>query len=580
MSIPIGATFSFLELLKSISYNETNKYISKRTTARSVHKSNEDLRILDLFARSGKDKLKNNNSHKIDIYLSIKNSMMTADKGKVLYWLWVNSPPTIGNHFCPYINDTILQIKVLSESNEKEKRLAKGESFGWKIKTLRNRAFLRYYINTSLNDSKHEFKPRSNSFRASKMIPDLEAEEKQMFSDHAYLKIATISGNISSLNMKSSENLLQIEAGFFQNNLFNISEVKETVGFHCESTNYFKCMQEHIEIVYVLKDDHEIITKYSLNDTKVLKNMNNTTSENKMSEQHHKRHRRSNNRIVSSNTDAAIFPTMFTNNIDIEKERSNSTVINYTYKSELPTSQPPFSRPLFKISNNNNNGSARSNKKSALPSTSNSVHLSNGPDLKENDEVFVSNSLTPSSILIPRRENSKLKHNTFSNNTIHYSSYLKSRSKINLKSVYNKQLLTQDTNFYSSSKNLNDATHGSSTQKRNICENWFHISSDSPMITILDVSVHLQEDTLAKDVFGEKKSAKSTNERNSGSDKFDKSNLGTNPQHSVSSLVQCAAQIRLPHGYWPRIKVTVIQGKLQMLFYSFTNFVIIIFMIM
>ena len=568
MPIPISATFSFLQLLKSMSYNETQKDLSNKSTDKSVHKSSENFRILDIFARSEKDNWyynngKDNNSHKIDIYLRIKNIMMTADKGKVLYWVWVNSPPTIGNHFCPYINDTVLKIRMLSESNEKGKRFAKDQSFDWKIKKLRNRAFLRYYINESLNDSKHEFKQRSNFFRASKMIPDFETEEKQMYSDHAYLKIATISGNISSLNMKSLDNLLYIEAGFFQNNLFNIPGVEEIVVSHCKSKKYFKCMQEIIEIVYVLNDDHKITTKRSLNDTKVAKQMSTTTSAYKMSE-HHKRHRRSNNRIVSS--DAAIFPTTFTNNNDIEKERSNSTVINYTYKSQLPTSQPPLSRPLFKISNNNNNGLrsvARSNKKSALPH----VHLSNGPDLKENDEVFVSNSLTPSSILIPRRENSKLKYKTFSNKTKNYSSYLKSKSKINLKSGYNKQLLTEDTNFYSSSKNLNDATHRSSPQKRSICENWFHISSDSPIITITDVSVHLQEDTLAKEIFGEQKSAKSTNESNGSSDKFDKSNLGTNTQHSLSSFVHCAAQIRLPYGYWPRIKVTVIQGKLHTLFY-------------
>ena len=84
------------------------------------------------------------------------------------------------------------------------------------------------------------------------------------------------------------------------------------------------------------------------------------------------------------------------------------------------------------------------------------------------------------------------------------------------------------------------------------------------MITISDVSVHLQEDTtLVKEVFDEHKS---TTESNSNSDKFHKSNLETNPQHTVSSFVHCAAQFRLPYGYWPRIKVTVIQGKLQTLF--------------
>ena len=143
----------------------SNKYVPKSTADRFVHKLKEDLHILDLFARSDKEryhKWKNNNSHKIDIYLRIRNIMMTTNKGKVLCWLWVHSPPTIGNHFCPYINDTILQVRMLPELNEKGKRLEKDQSMGLKIKKLRNHAFLRYYINASVNYWKHEFKQSSN----------------------------------------------------------------------------------------------------------------------------------------------------------------------------------------------------------------------------------------------------------------------------------------------------------------------------------------------------------------------------------------------------------------------------------
>ena len=522
--------FRFLQLSKTSSYHEKAKNLPVfNNTNKCTEKDCEKVFILNVSASLGDSyrQLKGNDSLKIDIYLRIKH-VQTTDKKRV-YWLWV-SPTTrsaIGKPLCPYINDTVGRIQMLSNLNEQ--RLSDDlASMGLNIKTLRKPSCLQYHIRPSVD---------SNNLHESQ-------KENPLFKEkiNSLLRIATMSGNVSSFYTLSLKSLINLEAVFFQDNFFNIPRIETQEKQHsCSSKKeYLRCLQKLIEIAYVISGDAKLGKLYSSSNV-MLRGKSRMVSIEDIQGEHHKRHRRS-----SSPVSNAISPTSYSG----FKEYLNSKIINYPYKS--PTNTLPYAH-LFEIENGN--GSAWINMKSALPNS----FLRSTRDLKKSDEIFTSNSQTPSSILVPRKNESrsimildKIKRNN--------SSSMEVTSKTKIESGYQKKLFTKNANVP-----LSSTETGAQKQllKQFFCQNWFHISSDSSTVTVSESYVRLSNHSTTNEVLYETKNTNIGGSSN-GKESQELNNGGT-------SLVHCAAEIRLPYGYWPRIKTTVTQGKPHA-FSSYTYF--------
>ena len=333
-------------------------------------------------------------------------------------------------------------------------------------------------------------------------------EKENDNTTYTYLKLAIISGK-NLLDLNRLKNVLTLHLTFFQNINFHTSGMANAVPSSCASSGSIQNLQKLVQVVYVINHNrNKTFTKHSSihDSSKVRKNLAQTRDITTGFESH-KWYDISNKNAVSS--------TPFQTKLKKFKEFVSSKVIHYPSKSQaISTSHTP----LFKIANNNR--SPWVNKENAL--RTNSSHLSNS-DLIENVETLVSsNLLQPSSMSSSYHDTRK---NTLSNNE--------------WKNLQQDKFLTKSTpKIYL--KSANENYNRESSWNERMCENWLDVHTKSPLVEISYKSNNDQQ-TDANSGFTLQKSHKD----------------------SLNSSVQtyCAAQIRLPHGYWPSIKVTVIQGK-------------------
>ena len=370
------------------------------------------------------------------------------------------------------------------------------------IKIRTRNKFLQKHSSENLNYSLTE---DTSSFKRQNETPK---EKENNNTTYTYLKLAIISGkNLSVLNR--FENVLTLHLTFFQNENFHTSSMANAVPSSCASSGSIQNLQKLLQVVYVINNNrNKTFAKHSSihDSSKVRKNLAQTRNITTGFESH-KWYDISNKNAVSS--------TPFQTKLKNFKEFISSKVIHYPSKSQaISTSHTP----LFKIANNNR--SPWVNKENAL--RTNSSHLSNS-DLIENVETLVSsNLLQPSSMsssYLDTRKNT-LKNNEWKNLKQH-KFLSKTSPKIYLKSA-------------------NEIYNRDSSWNERMCENWLEVQTKSPLVEISYKSNNDQQ-TDANSGFTLQKSHKD----------------------SLNSSVQtyCAAQIRLPRGYWPSIKVTVIQGK-------------------
>ena len=526
-------TLSLEQLLKPTSYKNNQRNSSYTNYASNcLNQDCEHLSILDALPNNvtykHRRKLKDYNSISIHIYLRIANNMTAGDNA--INWLWVNATSGIEyRNFGLFTNDssikeeekaggtTVLKVEMTSLNSVAKKKYSSNHLTvkGTNIKILQNVTLLQYSYAPlrSVNDT---LTKNRGEFGGSKM--SLNNEEKKVLTSYSYLEIARISGkNLSVTSLRSLKRSLKLKISFFQNEILNsFSGMLDDVPSGCKSSRSIqKCVQKLLQVVYVINNNpNKTFPQHSRTEdtSKIGKSAADRAKNTVEVPQNHERHNgESNNKIAS-----VVLPTELIK----FKEKLNFKAIHYPSKSQTISTS---NIPLFKIANNNS--SAWLNKESAL--RTNSSHMSNS-DLKGNVEIpILSKSFQPSS----KSPQVQTRKNTF-------------------KQEWNKR------------------KQPSTSSK--LCKDWLDVFSSSSLIEIeYKPNYGFQNADIRNKLLNKQQSRKSTKNHNvrSGDGQFNKLGMRISTpktyKDSSNSPVQlyCAAQIRLPHGYWPRIKVTVIQGK-------------------
>ena len=518
-------------------------------TSFTSNQFNQDFEQFDTLSQQTKNfndenvRLIESNPIVIHIYIRIPIKMTLGNKK--INWLWVDTMPENGEErYSPFSNEspttngsihknTVLQLKMSSPSIGKNLNTNNST----KIEALKGVKFLQYSYNSSGNTNLSLAKNTSNSSKAKVSVKNKETETN---SSYAYLKLAIVSAkNLSVLNLQGLTNSLKLELTFFQSEIINTSCKEDEVPSSSDSSASIQnCIHKLLQVVYVINNNpNTTFSKRSFiqNNLKVMRQSSGKANTTKVLE-NYKLYNQSNKEVVS---------IPFQTKLKKFKEFISPKVIHYPAKSRTISS---LNIPLFKIVNNNRSDSP--NKKSALR-TSNS-HQSKS-DLEGNVETLLSSkSLQPSPMSSPVVDNRK---NIFKEikqkKTNDIKSILKSQQKLS-KKLENKEKRT----------NID--------WEEIMCKDWLDITTSSSIVEISYDSNIDPENHINGEVNASKPQSETTTTNHNlynGDKEFNKAGikiiLPKTRKESLNSSVQlyCAAQIRLPHGYWPNIKVTVIQGK-------------------
>ena len=511
--------------------------------------SNQDFKDMDssdglqINANNESLKLNESNPISIHIYLRIPKTMRLGTRK--INWLWMNAMPKVGEEtYSSFINDSSMKKQLVNKNTVLRLKMSQRNSLrksnnnkSTKMKTLGGIKFLQYLYDSYDNENYSLAKNISN-FRGTKVT--FKHKVKETIPSYAYLKLAILSAkNLSALNLQGVKKSLKLELTFFQTEIFDTS-CKEAADSSSSksSTTVQKCIHKLLQVVYVMSNNANSSSsrQFFIQDTLKAAKKSPYSRNSAKELENHKMDDESNNEVLAS---------LFQEKLKKFVEFISSKVIHYPSKSQA-ISTPNI--PLFKIVNNDSSDSL--NKESAL--RTNYSHLSSS-DLKENVETFVSsNSLQPSSMsssIVDTGKNT-LKE-MWQNKSKNFNSNSKLQSKIGVK-------------FDNRKKNYGVAWN------RIKCKRWLDIIPSSTMAKVTyDSNIDLEYHAYG-DVNSNKQQRETTITNNNvynGDNEFNKAGikivLPKTHKGSLNSSVQlyCAAQIRLPHGYWPNIKVTVIQGK-------------------
>ena len=470
-----------------------------------------------------------NTKVKIDIYLRIMNT-------KTVFWSWMNNEYFGSNPFHSCNKATVARVRLSSKLLKKELGLVDElhSTVDWKMKALINSTCLQYHTN-SKNAPKHnesEIYPKLDPFLSTRK-PDPHINERLSPSSYSYLKMWTMVGNISNSHLLIPKPLLNLEALFFSDSLCNMPYTEER-SKKCILKNRLLYIQNKLQIHYVLTLESNCSAKEFMGKEERQEGNNGFM--------YHKRHRRSYDQIIGEHlmTPEATFSTT-------EKNLNEpSEVINSLHKSQQVRSTPDAS--LLKQSQDN----AGTNTKNALSNSYLYRH-----DLQRNKVTLASNSLSPSSTLPLQSLWSK----TLPIKPQNIYSFTKPTRKKQVKSRYNQQQPATPSQL------TNEVFYKTSSDDRNLCRNLLFISSASSMIKVSDGSTSSYDNDLHRPLFDGLVKARAKRDQigdiNESNDAIKTNQV---PETHFSDSIKCSAQIRLPFGYRPRLKVIPIQGKLNKMY--------------